>query len=126
LVLFQQRLTGYTQAHLSHKKLQCASTTAIVQAALRRITTDYHGVNLMIKSLLLTLLLLSVPAHAESIMSPMDDKGRLVDQHIPFWDQMSDHEKLERLRDRQNLHCLQGYNLEFRSIGPTCVRPAGR
>jgi hypothetical protein len=68
------------------------------------------------------LLLQMTPAHAEGIMSPLDDHGRMVEQTIPFWDQMSDHEKLERLRDRQNLHCLGGYRLEMRSIGPTCVR----
>jgi hypothetical protein len=35
-------------------------------------------------------------------------------------------ERLQKLEDAATAYCLQGYHLEHRSTGLTCVKPAGR
>jgi hypothetical protein len=45
---------------------------------------------------------------------------------MPFESIATPEQKLEWLRRRTTAHCLDGYRLEARSIGLTCVRDAGR
>lgn len=63
-------------------------------------------------------------AHAESIMSPIDANGRMIDNSSPpAW--LTQEERLERLERRSTAHCAEtSYHLEARSIGLVCVHPA--
>jgi hypothetical protein len=46
----------------------------------------------------LALMLLALVAHAQSIMSPIDDHGQMVDDHMPFESIATPEQKLEWFR----------------------------
>jgi hypothetical protein len=65
------------------------------------------------------------PSHAESLMAPIDDRGRVVvDLPRPAQPPQSYQEEIERLRSLATARCSDtSYTLERRSIGLVCVRP---
>jgi hypothetical protein len=62
------------------------------------------------------------PAHAESLMAPIDDHGRTIID-LPFAPR-TEAEEIERLRALSTARCLDTtYTLVRRSGGLVCVRP---
>ena len=73
----------------------------------------------------LALMLLALLAHAESIMSPIDDHGQMVDDNMLFESIATPEQKLEWPRRRTTAHFAEtSYHLEVQSSGLVCVRPA--
>lgn len=89
----------------------------------RRGAAIFAGATLIVAGLAVGGLAVGSRAYAESTMSPIDHKGRMIDNGPPP-PGLTLEERVERLERRSTAHCLSGYRLEANSEGLICVRPS--